>query len=802
MFSCNCSDTGYTGDTCENDIDECLVEPCKHNSTCNNLVNDYTCACHDGFTGKDCAQDILECDVNPCQNDASCYEKSNISLYDPAVLVTLPSEVQTEFSQGFSYASAAGYLCHCLDGFEGVDCETNIDECGPAPCQNGATCEDGIAKYTCECLPGFQGDQCQEDIDECALYQPCQHGQCMDKVADYDCRCDKNFGGKNCSVPLTGCTETTCLNSGECEPYLIGETDHKFNCTCKSGYDGERCQLTTAISFKGDSYVSVSSEREEGFELFFQFRTTLKNGLLAIGQGDAFFTLQLKNGKLNLHSSMLNVFDGINIGENLADTEWQRVYISVNISHLTIGVNQLQAIHQINPDQPTQTAFQETYLGGANTEASVLARDKPDHFVGCIQDISVNGRKVRETELEANTDGILQHNAEKGCGRTDQCNPNPCMNDGVCTDLWRKYSCQCNRPFLGSSCQYTYTSATFGYENTTDSQVVVDIEDPSTFRDGISLTMFIRTRQSSGLIFYLGKSDWKSLERNQIRGSLTNGTLQVDVDLGGRPKETFKLYSKRLDDGYRHFLRIHRMKNKMIVQVNSTTGNGKIGINQEVSSTESLQAEKLYLGNLLDLEPVTTTPVMVETTTLSTTLPTTTSVTPPAADAAPAPSPPPAPDRLPLSPQPRQISSSAPPDTTQEVMEAATLPPQDLATAVTSPIVSRQRRQDTAEDMDTTFFKGVIKDIRLSDGKNEERIVELFTLSIPASEVANIGPSLGPVTTANIQEGVKSDDTCRVAPCQNGGVCNVSRRSHRPGIVSITRCVPPDNTIRVPGHPH
>ena len=100
------------------------------------------------------------------------------------------------------------------------------------------------------------------------------------------CRCQPGFGGKNCSVPLTGCSEGTCLSGGTCTPYLIGETDHRFNCSCMNGYDGQRCQLTTTMSFKGDSYVSVESERAEGFELFFRFRTTLRNGLLAIGDGN------------------------------------------------------------------------------------------------------------------------------------------------------------------------------------------------------------------------------------------------------------------------------------------------------------------------------------------------------------------------------------------------------------------------------------------------------------------------------------------------------------------------------------
>ena len=181
----------------------------------------------------------------------------------------------------------------------------------------------------------------REVINECEGFAPCENGaSCLDKVDDYFCSCQPGFGGKNCSVPLTGCSHLTCFSGGTCTPYLVGETDHRYNCSCTNGFDGDRCQLTTTMSFNGTSFVAVGSERTEGFELLFRFRTTLRNGLLAIGQGLSFFTLQLIDGSLTLHSHMLNRFEGISIGNNLADEEWQKVYIALNTTHLTIGTPQ------------------------------------------------------------------------------------------------------------------------------------------------------------------------------------------------------------------------------------------------------------------------------------------------------------------------------------------------------------------------------------------------------------------------------------------------------------------------------
>lgn len=75
------------------------------------------------------------------------------------------------------------------------------------------------------------------------IYRPCVHGTCLDRRAGWFCDCPPKFGGKNCSVELTGCNqEQTCLNNGTCKPYLVGETQHRFNCTCPSGFHGPTCE--------------------------------------------------------------------------------------------------------------------------------------------------------------------------------------------------------------------------------------------------------------------------------------------------------------------------------------------------------------------------------------------------------------------------------------------------------------------------------------------------------------------------------------------------------------------------------
>lgn len=79
------------------------------------------------------------CTPNPCNNNGSCSVN----------------------------AGGEGYTCQCVDGFEGVNCETNIDDCANNPCQNGGTCNDGVNGYTCECVDSYSGTNCETALPRC-----------------------------------------------------------------------------------------------------------------------------------------------------------------------------------------------------------------------------------------------------------------------------------------------------------------------------------------------------------------------------------------------------------------------------------------------------------------------------------------------------------------------------------------------------------------------------------------------------------------------------------------------------------
>ena len=102
--------------------------------------------------------------------------------------------------------------CVCIQGYEGRECEINIDDCPSNECENGAICKDQLNGYDCECKPGFRGRFCKENIDDCES-KPCLNGgTCMDDISNYTCECSPGYGDHQCQ---TECTyrKVTSINS-------------------------------------------------------------------------------------------------------------------------------------------------------------------------------------------------------------------------------------------------------------------------------------------------------------------------------------------------------------------------------------------------------------------------------------------------------------------------------------------------------------------------------------------------------------------------------------------------------------
>ncbi|XP_033096566.1 uncharacterized protein LOC117100842 [Anneissia japonica] len=120
---CNCPDT-YTGDRCEDDVDECLVDNGGCDHTCENLPGRFSCSCQDGYTGTSDCIDINECTF------ANCHSCIN---------------------------SPGSFECICKSGYEVANlynCE-DVDECVAGIAECTQHCSNTIGNFSCDCDEGW-----------------------------------------------------------------------------------------------------------------------------------------------------------------------------------------------------------------------------------------------------------------------------------------------------------------------------------------------------------------------------------------------------------------------------------------------------------------------------------------------------------------------------------------------------------------------------------------------------------------------------------------------------------------------
>ncbi|XP_067839671.1 sushi, von Willebrand factor type A, EGF and pentraxin domain-containing protein 1 [Heptranchias perlo] len=241
------------------EFNECFLQPCQHNGSCESVGSGYVCECQPGFTGSNCETNINECASDPCQNSAMCQDGVSrfLCLCQPGFMGLLCEEELDEcksepcLNDGRCIDGINAYYCKCTDGFKGAHCELDVNECLSAPCLNHGMCLNLIGGFQCTCLPGFLGDTCEVNINECASLPCLNGGSCIDDINVFRCQCSPGYSGLVCGTDVNECESNPCLNHGVCVDAL-----DSYTCKCPPGLNGTRCETELSSNFNLDFEVS------------------------------------------------------------------------------------------------------------------------------------------------------------------------------------------------------------------------------------------------------------------------------------------------------------------------------------------------------------------------------------------------------------------------------------------------------------------------------------------------------------------------------------------------------------------
>ncbi|KAM5179409.1 epidermal growth factor-like protein 6 [Mantella aurantiaca] len=187
-------------------------EGCKHGE----CVGPNKCKCFPGFTGRSCNQDLNECGLKPrpcehrCMNthgSYKCYCLNGYMLMPDGSCSNSRTCAMANCQYGCEEVKGE-VRCSCPSsglqlGPDGRNC-IDIDECaaGKVTCPFNRRCVNTFGSYYCKCQNGYElkyvnGRYDCVDINECLMktHKCSPHSDCLNTPGSYKCRCKQGYKG-------------------------------------------------------------------------------------------------------------------------------------------------------------------------------------------------------------------------------------------------------------------------------------------------------------------------------------------------------------------------------------------------------------------------------------------------------------------------------------------------------------------------------------------------------------------------------------------------------------------------------
>ncbi|XP_059196299.1 protein crumbs homolog 1 [Centropristis striata] len=298
------------------------------------------------------------------------------------------------------------------------------------------------------------------------------------------------------------CSTNPCLNGGMC--YSMWDD---FTCTCPPRTSGRRCEEVRWCELSPCPTDSECRMLHQGYECYTN-ATFLNDSTVLTYQGNGQISRNLTNLSLNLRtrkrnmailhaekdsaSLILSIQGGFlfmelvsPMGDGREEEEGERSVSTISLSSRTsVSDGEWHSVHLFMAAPWAQSSRWTLVLDDEVEEASTsrsqggnlnflrqgvdifvggLARDVGWAMVGCLGTVEVGGialpyfssSDVNLPRLQE--EQFIQTSLQPpvlDCSGSPVCEPNPCLNEGECQDLFNTYNCSCAAGWAGRRCGF------------------------------------------------------------------------------------------------------------------------------------------------------------------------------------------------------------------------------------------------------------------------------------------------------------------------------------------------------------